>query len=111
MTGVSSLDLVIAACRSGVIGLFPTHNAASTAALEDWLRRIAEEVTGTDAPAAPNLVVHRSNARRDADLDCLVRHGVELVITSVGSPAPVIGPLHGVGAVGHGDVASLTHAW
>src|ERR1700712_3886353 len=111
MTGVSSLDLVIAACRSGVIGSFPTHNAASTAALDDWLRRISDEVTGTDAPVAPNLVVHRSNARRDADLDCLLRHGVELVITSVGSPAPVIGPLHGVGAVVYADVASLTPAW
>ncbi|CAN5317738.1 nitronate monooxygenase [soil metagenome] len=111
MTGVSSPDLVIAACRSGVIGSFPTHNATSTAVLDEWLRRIADEVTGTDAPVAPNLVVHRSNARRDADLDCLLRHGVELVITSVGSPAPVIDPLHGAGATVYADVASLGHAW
>ena len=111
MTGVSSPGLVIAACRSGVIGSFPTHNAPSTKTLDDWLRRISDEVTGTDAPVAPNLVVHRSNARRDADLDCLLRHGVELVITSVGSPAPVIGPLHGVGATVYADVATLGHAW
>ncbi|MET0702504.1 MAG: nitronate monooxygenase [Mycobacterium sp.] len=111
MTGVSSPELVIAACRSGVIGSFPTHNAPSTAALDDWLRRISDEVTDADAPVAPNLVVHRSNTRRDADLDCLLRHGVELVITSVGSPAPVIGPLHGVGATVYADVATLGHAW
>lgn len=111
MTGVSSPELVIAACRSGVIGSFPTHNAPSTAALDDWLRRISDEVTDADAPVAPNLVVHRSNTRRDADLDCLLRHGVELVITSVGSPSPVIGPLHGVGATVYADVATLGHAW
>ena len=111
MTGVSSPDLVIAACRSGVIGSFPTHNATTTAELDDWLRHIADAVTGTDAPVAPNLVVHRSNTRRDADLDCLLRHNVELVITSVGSPAPVIGPLHDAGATVYADVASLAHAW
>ena len=62
-------------------------------------------------PFAANLVVHRSNARRDADLETLTRHGVELVITSVGSPAPVIGPLHAGGAQVYADVASLEHAW
>ncbi|MCV7229984.1 nitronate monooxygenase [Mycolicibacterium komossense] len=111
MTGVSGPDLVIATCRSGVIGSFPTHNATSTGALDDWLRRIADEVDATDAPVAPNLVVHRSNTRRDADLDCLLRHGVELVIASVGSPAPVIEPLHSAGAAVYADVASLGHAW
>jgi nitronate monooxygenase len=111
MTGVSGPDLVIAACRSGVIGAFPTHNAPSVAMLDDWLRRMSDEISVADAPVAPNLVVHRSNSRRDADLDCLLRHGVELVITSVGSPAPVIGPLHAAGAKVYADVASLGHAW
>ncbi|TAM72272.1 nitronate monooxygenase [Mycobacterium sp.] len=111
MTNVSTPDLVIAACSNGVIGSFPTHNAPSPAVLHDWLSRMGDEIGPTDAPAAPNLVVHPSNTRRDADLACLIRHRAELVITSVGSPEPVIGPLHDAGAQVYADVASLSHAW
>lgn len=114
MTAVSGPELVIAACSAGIIGAFPTHNARTTDALDHWMRRIRSDLAECDAPAAPvapNLVVHRSNARLEADLDCLVGHGVELVITSVGSPAPVIEKLHGAGAQVYADVAGLHHAW
>ena len=110
MTSVSTPELVIAACRSGVIGAFPTHNAPSPQVLDDWLRRMRDALGPTAPPVAPNLVVHPSNTRRNADLECLLRHEVELVITSVGSPKPVIGPLHDVGAQVYVDVASLAHA-
>ena len=40
----------------------------------------------------------------------LLRHRPEMVITSVGSPAPVIGPLHDAGALVFADVASIRHA-
>lgn len=110
MTAVSGPDLVIGACRTGVIGAFPTHNAPSTEALDDWLRRITVEATPTSAPVAANLVVHRSNRRLSADLESLQRHGIELVITSVGSPEQVVAPLHDAGAQVYADVASMTHA-
>jgi nitronate monooxygenase len=55
-------------------------------------------------------VVHRSNRRRDVDLQCLIGHRVELVITSVGSPEPVIDPLHEVGCRVFAGVSSLAHA-
>jgi nitronate monooxygenase len=111
MTSVSTPELVIAACRNGLIGAFPTHNAQSPRVLEGWLARMRDELDPSGPPLAPNLVVHPSNGRRDADLQCLLRHGVELVITSVGSPRPVIEPLHDVGAQVYADVASLAHAW
>lgn len=111
MTAVSGPELVLAACQGGVIGSFPTHNAPSSAALAEWLVQITGELASDDAPVAPNLVVHRSNRRRDADLDVLVGCGMELVITSVGSPAPVIGPLHASGALVYADVAGVEHAW
>ncbi|WP_293236587.1 nitronate monooxygenase [Mycolicibacterium sp.] len=111
MTAVSGLELTIAACRSGVIGAFPTHNAPDSEALDGWLGQLGRALTTDEAPFAANLVVHRSNDRRTSDLDCLVRHGVELVITSVGSPAPVIETLHAIGTHVYADVASLDHAW
>ncbi|MPZ83630.1 MAG: nitronate monooxygenase [Actinophytocola sp.] len=108
MTGVSGPDLVVAACRAGVIGSFPTHNARTVEDLDRWLRHVNAE-TGGAAPFAPNLVVHRTNDRLAADVDCLVRHGVELVITSVGSPAPVLGPLRDAGCLVFADVATMRH--
>lgn len=110
MTAVSGPELVIAACRAGVIGAFPTHNAPTSQALDEWLTLINRELTPACAPVAANLVVHRSNQRLAEDLECVQRHGVELVITSVGSPEPVIGALHDAGIQVYADVASLSHA-
>ena len=62
------------------------------------------------APVCANLIVHRSNARLEADLAVLLRHRPEIVITSVGSPAPVLAPLHDAGALVFADVASIRHA-
>jgi len=62
------------------------------------------------APWCANLIVHRSNPRLGDDLAVLCRHDPALVITSVGSPAAVIGPLHDAGALVFSDVASIRHA-
>jgi nitronate monooxygenase len=115
MTGVSGPELVVAACRNGVIGSFPTHNAVSVAELDRWLDQIAAGLAAcgplaTSAPVAPNLVVHPSNTRLSEDVARLVEHGIELVITSVGSPARVLGPLHDAGIRVFADVATLHQA-
>ncbi|HKP42129.1 nitronate monooxygenase [Mycobacterium sp.] len=110
MTAVSGPELVLEACRNGVIGAFPTHNASSIRELDDWLSRMGDALSPLCAPVAANLVVHRSNGRLHADLDCLARRGVELVITSVGSPKAVVEPIHDFGARVFADVASLEHA-
>ena len=114
---VSGVELVTAACRNGVIGSFPTVNCRSPEQLDGWLgeiedrlRRHGDETGRPAAPVCPNLIVHRSNARLEADLQVLLRHRPELVITSVGSPAPVLAPLHDAGALVFADVASIRHA-
>ena len=114
---VSGVELVAAACRNGVIGSFPTVNCRSPEQLDGWLNDIEDrlrrhsDATGKPAaPVCPNLIVHRSNARLDADLQVLLRHRPELVITSVGSPAPVLAALHDAGALVFADVASIRHA-
>ncbi|NPV24178.1 NAD(P)H-dependent flavin oxidoreductase [Bradyrhizobium aeschynomenes] len=114
---VSGIDLVSAACANGVIGSFPTVNCRTAGELEAWLGEIATRLARADdasgeaaAPVCPNLIVHRSNARLQDDLAVLLRHRPELVITSVGSPAPVIAPLHDAGTLVFADVASIRHA-
>src|SRR5260370_37666511 len=43
---VSGVELVVAACRNGVIGAFPTVNCRSPEQLEDWLGDIDDKLTG-----------------------------------------------------------------
>ena len=114
---VSGVALVSAACVHGVIGAFPTVNCRTPEELDGWLREIESRTSRSSdasgvaaAPVCPNLIVHRSNMRLQDDLAVLLRHRPELVITSVGSPAPVIAPLHDAGALVLADVASLRHA-
>jgi nitronate monooxygenase len=114
---VSGVELVVAACRNGVIGSFPTVNCRSPEQLDGWLgeieSRLRRHMDETGKPAAPicaNLIVHRSNARLEQDLQVLLRYKPEMVITSVGSPATVLKPLHDAGAIVFADVASIRHA-
>jgi nitronate monooxygenase len=114
---VSGTALVKAACREGVIGAFPTANCRTPEELDDWAGEIVgelkrhEDATGRPAaPWCPNLIVHRSNPRVPDDLRVLLKHKPEVVITSVGTPAPVVGPLHDIGALVLADVASIQHA-
>jgi nitronate monooxygenase len=108
MFRVSGIDLVMAACRNGVIGAFPTANCRSAEELNSWLSVLRSAPAA--APWCANLIVHRSNPRMAEDLAVLQRHAPEIVITSVGSPAAVVGPLHDVGALVLSDVGSLRHA-
>lgn len=105
MTGVSGLDLTLAAARSGIGAAFPVHNARDTTDLHRWL----DALGGLPGPALPNLVVHRTNDRLADDVATVVDHGVAAVITSVGSPAEVVGPFHDAGILVLSDVASMRH--
>jgi nitronate monooxygenase len=114
---VSGVDLVVAACRNGVIGAFPTVNCRSAEQLDGWLddiegrlKHLSDSRGKAAAPICPNLIVHRSNARLAADLEVVLRHKPEIVITSVGSPKDVLAPLHDAGALVLADVASIRHA-
>ncbi|EYS90417.1 2-nitropropane dioxygenase [Cupriavidus sp. SK-4] len=112
MLRVSGPDLVAAACRSGVIGAFPTVNARGAEQLDAWLAQIkarCAEAPGPVAPVCPNIIMRRQ-ATLDEDLRVLVRHRVEMVIASVGSPEAVIQPLHDIGCLVFADVASIRHA-
>ena len=108
MFRVSGPELVIAACQSGVVGGFPTANCRNTDDLDAWIRQIKAALKPSDAPYCPNLIMKRDTMQEE--LDCLIRHGVEIVITSVGSPKPAIKPLHDIGCQVFADVATLAHA-
>ncbi len=107
---VSGPALVTAACRAGVIGSFPTANCRTLEELDRWLGEMRDGTDANSAPFCPNLIVHRSNPRVADDLAMVVRHKAEIVITSVGSPEPVMKPLKDAGCLVLADVASVRHA-
>jgi nitronate monooxygenase len=108
---VSGPRLVVAACRAGIIGSFPSAYARTTQMLDEWLRIITSELNATTAaPWAANLIVHPTNSRVDADLDLLVQYRAPVVIASVGNPARIVDRVHAYGGVVLSDIATLAHA-
>jgi nitronate monooxygenase len=112
---VSGPDLVIAACRAGVIGSFPAPNARTIDDFEAWLDRISSELksmrdnqvrNSTDV-WAQNLIVHRTYERLDAELALLQKYRPPIVITALGSPARVIDAVHDYGGLVIADVNSI----
>ncbi len=104
---VSGPDLVIAQCKAGVVGSFPSLNARPEAALDEWLARIESELAEHDkanpdhpsAPYAVNQIVHRSNNRLDHDLEMCVKYKAPIVITSLGAREEVNEAIHSYGGI------------
>jgi len=114
---VSVPDLVIAQCKSGIVGGFPALNARPKELLEGWIVEIKAALAefeatsgGKAAPFAVNQIVHRSNDRLEHDVDVCVRQRVPIVITSLRPPAEVVRAVHGYGGIVLHDVISIRHA-
>lgn len=103
----SGPEMVIAACRAGIVGSFPSVNARTTEELEAWLERITAAVDENDAPWAINLMMHRSNSRRMEDLALAERYQAPLVITALGSPKEAVERVHAYGGRVLADVIDM----
>ncbi|HUQ13375.1 MAG TPA: nitronate monooxygenase family protein [Novosphingobium sp.] len=109
---VSGPELVIAQCKAGIVGAFPSLNARPIAQLDEWLHRITEELAEhnrehPDRPAAPfavNQIVHKSNNRLDEDMALCAKWQVPMVITSLGAREDVNQAVHGWGGIVLHDV-------
>ena len=109
---ISNPDLVIAQCKAGIIGSFPALNARPGPVLEDWLKRIEDELGAYDAahpnaPSAPfavNQIVHKSNDRLDHDVEMCVKYKVPVVITSLGARTDLNDAIHSYGGIVLHDV-------
>ncbi len=115
---VSGPELVIAQCKAGIVGSFPSLNARPESLLDEWLDRIQSELAQHDArhpdrPAAPfavNLIVHKTNTRLEHDLAVCAKHKVPLIITSLGARADVNDAVHAYGGVVLHDVINQVYA-
>ena len=119
---VSNPKLVVAQCKSGIIGSFPALNAREKEGepplLEAWLKEITEELdrhnqANPDRPAAPfavNQIVHRSNTRLERDIEICNRWKVPVWITSLGARVEVNEAAHDCGGITLHDIINNTFA-
>jgi nitronate monooxygenase len=115
---ISGPELVLAACRAGIVGAFPTPNARPIETLDVWMRQITEglarardeQPAHTIGPWCANLVTHSSNTRLSQDLELIAKYRPPVVVTALGSPKPAIEVVHSYGGVVLADVINLTLA-
>lgn len=115
---ISNPDLVMAQCKAGVVGSFPSLNARPIEQLDEWLAQITEELdtfaaANPDkkvAPFAVNQIVHQSNTRLEQDLALCVKYKVPIVITSLGAVPEVNDAVHSYGGIVLHDIINNRHA-
>ena len=109
---ISGPELVLAQCKAGIIGAFPSLNARPLSMLDEWLAQITEELAAWDrahpespsAPFAVNQIVHKSNDRWEQDLELCVKHKVPVIITSLGAREDLNAAVHAYGGVVMHDI-------
>lgn len=112
---ISGPELVLAACRAGIVGAFPTPNARPIAQLDAWMKQITEGVAAARdelgakrvGPWCANLVTHSSNTRLAEDLELVAAYQPPVVVTALGSPKPAIEVVHRYGGQVFADVISI----
>jgi len=115
---ISNPDLVIAQCKAGIVGSFPSLNARPIEQFEEWLIRITAELDAARkadpkakiAPFAVNLIVHKSNNRLEEDLALCVKYKVPIIITSLGARTDVNDAIHSYGGIVLHDIINVVFA-
>jgi nitronate monooxygenase len=109
---ISGPELVIAQCKAGIVGSFPSLNARPVSQLDEWLAQITEELAAWDkanpdmpsAPFAVNQIVHKTNNRLDEDVELCIKYKAPLVLTSLGAREDLNTAIKGYGGVVMHDV-------
>ncbi|MEC9107682.1 MAG: nitronate monooxygenase family protein [Chloroflexota bacterium] len=118
MFTISNPKLVVNQCKSGIIGSFPALNAREPETLEDWLKKIKDDLEDYKfnnpdkivAPYAVNQICHKSNKRLISDMETCVEQKVPIIITSLRPPDDIIDAAHSYGGIVYHDVISVRHA-
>src|SRR5579884_2408886 len=92
---VSNEDIVVETCEAGALGTFPALNYRPIEKYAEAMKNIRAR---TKKPFGVNIIVNKSNARRNQDLKFALEAGVDLFITSLGNPKEVIEEAHKNGA-------------
>ena len=102
MSGVSTPELVTEACLAGIAGSFPDEELPDPGrtrfmAIEHPVSAPAADSEGNQSGLLSANLVIRGNNRLAEDIKAIIHHGVDFVITSVGSPKEFVAPFHDAG--------------
>ncbi len=113
----SGPELVVSCCTAGIVGTFPAHNQRTAAGFEEWVievkQRLADHAKATGTAPAPygvNLIVHKSNAKLQEEIDVCIRQEVPIIITSLGAVRDLVDKVHDYGGLVFHDIINLRHA-
>jgi nitronate monooxygenase len=118
MSIASSLELVIACCRAGIIGAYQGGNPRGIDEFRRWLVEIKaaeKDAKAAGAPFAPYAVnllataAHDQSAQRER-LDICEEFQVPLLVTSIGNPATIVRHVHGWGGAVFHDATTVEFA-
>ena len=84
---VSNVEMVVAACSSGITGAIPALNYRNDRVFRNALAELKEKATG---PFGINLIANKSNYRLKEQLKSCLDHDVDYLITSLGNPKDII---------------------
>lgn len=115
---ISNPKLVLAQCKAGIVGSFPSLNARPLEVLDQWLEELNTELAAYKAanpdkivaPYAVNLICHHSNNRLYDDVELCIKHKVPVIITSLRAPADIVEKIHSYGGIILHDVTNIRHA-
>lgn len=107
---VSGPDLVIAACKAGIMGAMPGPNARTIDDLRQWFETITASVGPDDGPWAFNMITHTSYGRFDEEIALVREFRPNIVITALGGPHRVTETVHAYGGLVFADVNSPSYA-
>ena len=102
MSIASNVALVAACSRAGIIGCFPTHNAARAGGLASWIDQIETarhqhaDRGGDPAPFAVNISVsrHKPPETLAEELAACRAARLPLITTNAGNPAELVKQVH-----------------
>ncbi|MDR7157269.1 nitronate monooxygenase [Sphingobium xenophagum] len=119
---VTGPDIVIEACKSGIMAGAASASARSPEEYDEWLERIERELAAFESktgrqpgPYAANLSAGAGKDKQRAaiferQLDICKRRRIPIVISVGGAPADLVKEVHGWGGVVFHDATSVRHA-
>ncbi|MDQ8035217.1 MAG: nitronate monooxygenase family protein [Bordetella sp.] len=114
----SGVELAAETCKAGLIGSLTSNHCSDPAALDAQLAAVGERIAAHRAaaplarigPLAVNVSLHHGATQTAAYLDACHRHGVRIVITSVGDPRKMVERVHAWSGLVFHDCTSVRHA-
>ncbi len=103
---VSNEDMLVAAFKSGGLGLIPALNFRTLEAFEKSLKKLSD----LKIQFGVNLIVQKSNKLLMDQLDLCIKYKIKLIVTSLGNPSIVLSKAKDHGVKVFSDVVNIKHA-